>query len=172
MRHWLIPVAIAALAGTASAQTDRLQVGAHVRLSAPSITEQRVVGHIAYRSADTLVIRSTGTAPAQYVVPITAIRVAEVGRRERLKPALIGAAIGGAIGLPLYDPILTNISVAGGSLTYSNEAAIGSCAAAAVLGATIGAFVGNERWDRLRVEPIVVSTEGRRRAALAVRVPF
>lgn len=172
MRHWFIPVAIATLAGTASAQTDRLQVGAHVRLSAPSITEQRVVGRITYRSGDTLVIQSTGTALAQYIVPVTAIRAAEVGRRERLKPALIGAVIGGAIGFPLYDPFLTNINVAGSTLTYSNEAAIGTCAAAALLGATIGAFVGNERWDRLRVEPIVVSTEGRRRAALAVRVPF
>ena len=171
MRIWFIPVAIATLAGTARSQTDRLQVGAHVRLSAPSITAERVVGRIAYRTADTLVIQSTGSAPAQYVVPVAAIRAAEVGRRERLIPALLGGVIGGAIGYPLYDPVIRNITIAGGSTKYRREVALGTCATTAVLGATIGLFVGQERWDRLRVGPGVTSTGGRG-PAVAMRIAF
>jgi hypothetical protein len=159
MRHWVSLVVLAAFARTAGGQTDRLGVGARVRLSVPNISQERLVGRIERRNADTLVVSASRAGPSPYVVPLSEIRKAEVSLgHQRLIPALVGAGIGGAIGYPLYDGIIRHVSIAGGSTKYRHEVAVGTCATLAVFGAGIGALVGHERWEKLHVAPAIQGT--------------
>ena len=149
-RWWLIPVAIATLAQTATGQTERLRRGAHVRLHAPTVADTFFTAWVQSRHGDTIVVRTAGPGTPEYVVLLSTAWSVEVARKERMRPALIGGAIGAALGYPTYRYVFNCIDITsnpnGGCHKIRSSGVAGSIAGLAVFGAGAGALVGIAWW--------------------------
>ena len=177
MRSWcLIPVAIATLAQPATGQMDRLRRGAHVRLHAPAVADTIFTAWVQSRHADTIVVRISGPRTPEYVVPLATVWSVEVARKERMRPALIGGAIGAALGYPAYRYIFNCVDISNnpnaGCHKIQGSGVAGSIAGLAVLGAGTGALIGMDRWERIPLQPVVVWTGGRPQSFLSGQVRF
>jgi hypothetical protein len=175
-RWWLVPVAIATVAHAAVGQTDRLRRGAHVRLHAPAVADTIFTGWVQSRHADTIVVRTSGPRTPEYVVLLSTVRSVEVARKERMRPALIGGAIGAALGYPAYRYFFNCIDILndpnGGCHKIRGSGVAASIAGLAVLGAGTGALVGMERWERIPLQPVVVWTGGRPQSVIGGHFRF
>jgi hypothetical protein len=131
------------------AQTDELQPGVRVRITAPGIVAGRYVGTVLSRSGDTVMVGSPTAQPL--AIPSSRIVSLEIRRgKSRGDGALRGIKWGIPIGLALGA-----VTVGFADCTdCSNDAgqALGWIAlngvSGAIWGAGIGALIGRERWER------------------------
>ena len=156
--------AIAAAQGGASVE---LLSGARVRVTTPATG--RFVGTVVSATADSVRVELAGGASMALPTPaITQLELSTGARRQGWRGAgiglLVGAGVGGAIGLATYrrtqcdDPILDAIVCSlvdqtSRSVTMISDATLGG-AAGALVGALIGS-VPHERWVRVPLERTV-----------------
>jgi hypothetical protein len=151
MRLATLCVALVACASALHAQASELQPGARVRLEAPGITAARFTGTILSRTGDTLVVGGPDIAPVR--IPMSSISSLEVSRgSSRMEGVKRGLAWGVPIGLGFGTivAIAVRSSRSADSPTDQQRAdfVLASTVSGAFWGASIGALVGRERWER------------------------
>jgi hypothetical protein len=175
-----ICLALTAVAPAARAQSNELQPGARVRVTAPGIVANRYVGTVLARHGDTLELGGPNAAPVR--IPIERIASAEVSRgSSRADGAKRGLVWGIPIGLlagALSDASRKSIpsSCYGDAACEPDEPSTATqlligAAAGAAWGAGIGALVGRERWDHFDIgaRSAFDRRDGRTRFGVAVR---
>lgn len=137
-----------------AADTTFVQTGERVRVRAPRVSSDRLIGNLTSLGADTLVL---ATERGGAIIPIATSDLAEIqvsqGKKSNTILGLtVGAGVGvaSAVGLAIWacnadDDGCTAGMVAGGSL--------GVLAVTAGLGAGIGALIKTERWRDARLPP-------------------
>lgn len=136
------------------------RVGDRVRISAPSIRDDRYVGRVESLPRDSIMLDTTGvrrrlgfdTGPVlveefrRVTIPTNAIQSIDIStgrthRRSTVKGAIIGglggAALFGATNLPEINPTFTD---------FLDGAAIG-VVVGAVAGGVVGYLLGGEKWQ-------------------------
>jgi len=148
--------ALTATAPVSVAQSNELQPGARVRVSAPGILAGHYVGTILSRSRDTLQLGGPNAAPVS--VPVNRITSLEVSRgKSRLHGAgrgvLWGAPIGLVVGLASANSLedCTDFGCGDASSGEREAYVLASTLGGALWGAGIGALVGRERWEHFAV---------------------
>lgn len=142
--------------------------GARVRVTAPRLAPEPLVGAVEALPGETLVLESRKRGPAVRI-PLDEITRLEISRgRPRRKGALLGAAIGGAVGLA--------ITLSCSSESDCDTAAVGALygLGGLALGAAVGAAATRERWEdlppkRIRVSLVPTCRGLAIRASLALR---
>jgi hypothetical protein len=171
-----ICLALTATAPVALAQSNELQPGARVRVTAPGIVAGRYVGTVLSRSGDTLQLGGPNAAPV--TLPMNRITSLEISRgKSRLRGAgrgvLWGAPIGLVIGLATENSLEScgDFGCSDASSTERGAYVVASVIGGAAWGAGIGALVGRERWERFEVSPRSAFDyrDGRTRYGVAVR---
>ena len=168
--------ALIALAPVAQAQSNELQPGARIRVSAPGIVAGRYVGTILSKNGDTLQLGGPNTAPVN--VPVSRITSLEISRgKSRLHGAgrgvlwgtPIGLLIGAASANSLND--CTDFGCSDASSDEQGAYILGSTLGGALWGAGIGALVGRERWEHFDVgaRSAFDYRDGRSRFGIAVK---
>lgn len=136
----------------ARGQIEELRPGARARIRAPGALGGEAEGIILARRADTVVVGRPGAASVD--VPVPLITRASVYRgRTSGAGALEGAKWGAGIGLGLG---LANMgfSDCSGEHCGAGDNVVGVATFAALgagVGSLVGAVVGSERWERLRL---------------------
>ena len=160
IRRTALPICLAltAVAPATAAQSNELQPGARVRVSAPGIVAGRYVGTVLTRNGDTLQLGGPSSAPV--TVPMGRITSLEISRgKSRLSGAgrgvLWGVPIGLAFGLATANSLehCTDFGCRDASSGERGAYVLASMLAGGVWGAGIGALVGRERWERFDVAP-------------------
>jgi hypothetical protein len=168
-------IVLAAPVDTLAQQATFVAPGARVRVSAPSVAGQRLVGTVARLDADTIVVRSDGWGN-DLAVPLGSVTALDVGRGRQsraLRFGGIGAAIGAVIGTFL---MIVDEGTSAPNVQITDEEPplewvarpvwqkvrypLLSAAAGFGIGAIIGVAFPGERWEavpleglRLRVTP-------------------
>lgn len=148
-------------------QLQFLETGTRVRIYAPQVEDEKLVGHVHVLSSDSVFL-TRGRRPG-VSIPLDAVEGVEISAgRDRLRGALYGAA-GGTL-------------VVGGLIALANSEAANPTHAAtfalqlgvlggALPGAAIGALIGVEEWETFTPAPqvsIAPSGDG----AIAVTLSF
>jgi len=171
-----ICLVLTAVAPVALAQSNELQPGARVRVSAPGIVAGRYVGTVLSWNGDTLQLGGPNVAPV--TVPMSRITSLEVSRgKSRLSGAgrgvLWGTPIGLVIGLASANSLedCTDFGCSDASSGERGAYVLASALGGALWGAGIGALVGRERWEQFDVTPRSAFDfrDGRTRFGVAVR---
>ncbi len=171
----VLVIALAAAADLAAQQDTLVVPGARVRVTAPTVAENHLVGTVAAVDADTLVLgvnHGTSSCFGQGVtimklsIPFASMTSLEVSRGKKSNVGkglgigfLAGAALGAAIGFAAGDD-------PPGFLAFSSEqkaaagAILGSLAGG-VIGGVVGATGPSERWETVPLDQIRVSLEPR-----------
>lgn len=133
--------------------------GARIRVSAPSFSRDRLIGTVASKSADTLVVKvENGAAPLS--IPLVSITRLEVSRGKvargvnALKGAgiglLVGAGVGVVAGLVIDDP--QNNEITAGAWALFGAGVLGG--AGLLTGGIVGFARSNERWKKVPLERV------------------
>jgi hypothetical protein len=169
MRSIWMGVAAGLVAATmAQAQQAELDVGARVRVFAPSLAAKGLEGTVAH-NGDTLVLVVSG---ARVRIPATVVQRLELSRGRSgadgaRRGVVWGAAFGAVLGAISTEEARYALGgscvdseyecdgtpTAGQRVTYVGTMIIGG----AVWGALIGAIVGRERWDAIPIERVAVT---------------
>ena len=166
-RHIAFALLLAvSLSQPVTAQLIEVQPGARVRIEAPGAVAGSYEGTVLARTADTLILGGPHVSPIRVpIAQITGLEISHGMSRER------GAKIGMKWGVPITTAlgasILTAIAADDSCPTCyplkASEVVSGlalSALVGAIYGASIGAMIGKERWDRFELP---------RGAAIAVR---
>jgi hypothetical protein len=164
----LLPVSLAAQPETNSAGPVEIGVGQRVRIVAPSVLRERVVGSILGLDAASITVVDT-TRGGVKIVPRAAVQTVELsqGRKGAPKRALIGAAVGLATALGLAALAF------GDDFSPTPEAIVKSPGiyAFAGLGALVGGISTRERWVAVPLAQAPLATQ-RRSGRIGVVVSF
>ncbi len=161
------------------AQLVELQPGARVRVQAPGVVAGPLEATVVARARDTVTL--TTSRGARVPVPLAAITAVEVSRgRSHRDGAVNGLAWGTGVGLAtgLLSAIVDDAaSAACAGEPCATDGTPGEIVAAsfmtgAALGASIGAILGAEHWERLTIPTYVTVRPSRTGLALAVVVQF
>ena len=178
VRSTALPVCLAVISAlpVARAQSNELQPGARVRVSAPGIVANHYVGTVLSRSGDTLQLGGPNAAPVN--VPVNRITSLEISRgKSRLRGAgrgvLWGTPIGLVVGLASANSLEDCSDFGCGDASSGERGAyvLASTLGGALWGAGIGAIVGRERWEHFDVgaRTSLDYRDGRTRFGAAVR---
>lgn len=171
-----ICLALTAVAPVALAQSNELQPGARVRVTAPGIVANRYVGTVLSHRGDTLQLGGQNAAPV--LVPLDRVTSLELSRgKSRLSGAgrgvVWGVPIGLALGLATANSLedCTDFGCRDVSSGERSAYVVASALGGGIWGAGIGALVGRERWERFDVGPRAAFDyrDGRTRLGFAVR---
>jgi len=156
-----------------------LQPGTRVRVQAPGVVASSLEATVVTRARDTVTLTTSRGVPIP--VPLAAITAAEVSRgRSHRDGAVKGLAWGTAVGLAtgLLSAVIDDAASAAcaGEPCASNgtpgEIVAVSFMTGAALGASIGAIMGVEHWERLTMPTYVAVQPSRAGLALVVTVQF
>lgn len=168
MRRSLLLIAASAVATSACAANThlgRVDLGTRVRISAPDVSSDRLVGEVASLGPDTVAVRLDESLALQ-LVPLVSVERIELSRGfMRGSPVLVlaGAAIGTGVGVAVVVDVLSedcDPNAPFGELCGLNTLAWLTIPTFGSLGAFAGWLVGqpftSERWrqvplDQLRV---------------------
>ena len=157
----VLVIALAAAADLAAQQDTLVVLGARVRVTAPTVAENRLVGTVAAVDADTLVL-GVKHGTSSLAIPFASMTSLEVSRGKKSNVGkglgigfLAGAALGAVIGFAAGDD-------PPGFLAFSSEqkAAAGAILgglAGGVIGGVVGATGPSERWETVPLDQIRVS---------------
>jgi hypothetical protein len=157
MRALNFAVALTAVLPLASlrAQFAEVQPGARVRLSAPSALGQTLTGTVLARPHDSVTVARQGTLPV--TIALADLRSLEISEgKSRSAGAKRGAIIGGSI-LGVLGIVAAAAAesckpdVVFDCYEFSWSAVPLTIASGALYGAGIGALIGREKWQTLRV---------------------
>ncbi len=152
----------AALQVVAQEQPAGLKRGHKVRVYAPSISGERIVGEVGQLTDEIVEILPSGQSHARHRVPLAEVERLEISRGSWSIPLglVIGSMAGAVASLPLAKQCGEDVP----SMGYSaGECAImvpvGFGLAGGALGAGIGWLIGADNWeaipfDQLRVQPV------------------
>jgi len=182
--HLIAVLALTTPVNLLAQQEARIAPGDRVRVMAPSISADLLVGTVLEVGADTCLLAIEGHAPP-YSLPFTSIRRLDLSRGTRSntgKGAKIGAVIGAGLGAVLGGLIATEERLVNPSCDPDNNLfgcqteettdyavvaafAVGLAVVGAGAGALIGAVSKSERWKavplgELRVGPSPVTEDG------------
>jgi uncharacterized protein YcfJ len=146
LRSLFALVAILATAPTARAQYAApgwMSTGSRIRVTAPSLSTDPIVGRLLLYTTDSLLL-AAGDGEVRMRVPMSLVRTVEVSEgRDRLDWAVKGAGIG----------LVAGILIGGAAFAHSEANSLASVAggiAGGVIGAPLGGVVGAlaapERW--------------------------
>jgi len=161
------------------AQLVELQPGARVRVQAPGVVAGPLEATVVARARDTVTL--TTSRGTRVPVPLAAITAVEVSRgRSHRDGAVHGLAWGTGVGLAtgLLSAIVDDAASAScAGEPCANDGTPGEIVAAsfmtgAALGASIGAILGAEHWERLTIPTYVAVRPSRAGLALVVAVQF
>jgi hypothetical protein len=139
-------VTMLALAPTARAQyavAGWMSTGSRIRVTAPSLSTDPIIGRLLHYSTDSLLL-AAGDGEVRMRMPMSLVRTVEVSEgRDRSGWALKGAGVGLVVG----------ILVGGASLAHDDPEGLATLAGGiaggivgAPLGAVVGALLAPERW--------------------------
>ncbi len=164
----VLVIALAAAADLAAQQDTLVVPGARVRVTAPTVAENHLVGTVAAVDADTLVL-GVNHGTSSLAIPFASMTSLEVSRGKKSKAGL-GAIIGAPIGLVAGALIGYAASGGGGTFPLGEglerlEEGGDAMAAGALLGGLtgglIGALIGSsikvDRWETVPLDRIRVS---------------
>jgi hypothetical protein len=169
---------VAALVLTAQAdlfaqQEPQVAPGDRVRVTAPTIDRDPLVGTLVSMGPDTCVLEVEGRAEplALPLAPVTRLEVSRGQKSHTLWGAGIGLVAGGAAGAAIgsassrgdeYSGLVTLAYAAGGAWL------------GLLFGTAIGAVIRTERWELVDLQPVRVglTPHGRRGLAVSVSVAF
>lgn len=145
----------------AAAQTE-VRPGAKIRIDAPGIVADHLVGTVLTRTADTLVVGGPEVAPISIsIARITSLEVSH--GKSHSAGAIKGLQWGGGIGFGLGLAFIPLLSCPGstGTSSYCNDASSSDkalfvwvlTASGLFYGSIIGAIAGKEEWDRFDLVP-------------------
>ena len=150
MDRTLLVVFLVAIAPLAGAQVVDLPPGAHVRIEAPTVAARRFEATVLARMDDTLAVQLEDRPPLR--IWMARIRALEVGSPSRLVGAYRGAGFGLPVGMGVAYYGIAHATCTLGSCSRIRPATVTTLVFGAI-GATIGAFVGGERWNLLDLTP-------------------
>jgi hypothetical protein len=159
----VVVLAILLLSASAlPAQVSELTLGTRVRLRAPEAVAGRLTGVIVGQGGDSLVVTRPNALPITLRLPqLTQLEVSR-GRshgRGAMKGALWGGSIMAVFGVLFVDGA-TTCDGPPTNLTCEETTLLESAAYGAVsgvlVGATIGAFVGSEHWERITMPRLAI----------------
>lgn len=151
MRILLLLAALVSLNNAAGAQASlpELPSGTRVRIRAPSAVEKNIVGTIAAYGGDSLTI-TRGKANRNLTLHLDDIASIDRSRgRDHALGAVIGAAGGAIVGV-ILGVVCVSVCPKKNS-SDANLAPIGGFVIGVPAGAVLGALVGLERWQRVKV---------------------
>ncbi|SRR6266566_692982 len=154
-----------------AAQGDSVAPGDRVRLVAPPVSQERLIGTVLSRRADTLVLHVPDAA-AQVAVPLAAIERLEVSR-GRHGHAFAGFAVGFLVGAAAEGVAYANCQ----GLLCPHRDGAGLAVTTGLLlglpGLVIGALIRSEDWERVPLPRLSVGAgPGRRGVTVGLAVRF
>jgi hypothetical protein len=148
-----------------------LQPGMRVRIRAPNVVDGQLTGKIASRTAEALVV--TDERRGEFTVPVAAMSELNVSRGSShsagaLKGAMWGAGLGLGVGLMFAAVPNSERHSHSGYAGYglgpptAEEGILLGCGGGLVIGFSLGALAGSERWDRVHIPASIAVVPARR----------
>lgn len=151
IRILLLSAALVSFSSAAGAQgsLSELTSGTRVRIRAPGATEGNLIGTIAAAGGDSLTI-TRGKANRNLTLHLDDIASIDRSRgRDHALGAVIGAGGGAIVGV-ILGAVCVSVCAKKNS-SDANLAPIGGFVIGVPAGAVLGALVGLERWQRLKI---------------------
>jgi len=168
----LAALALLLIASASVASTVRLSVGDRVRITARSVAPKPMIGRIVYGDLLQVTIALDGgkgdSAEVTRGVAWESIDQIQrsLGKRSSVRrTALEGAAVGFALGA-LFHAAADDDADHPSFLTYS----LGGAAAFGILGASLGLYLSNEKWEQLPLDSRVGLRFGAPSTSLALGI--
>lgn len=154
--------------------------GARVRVRAPSVSRDRLVGTVLEMGADTCVLEVENWADP-LALPLASLETLEVSRGTKSNAgtgALIGGLAGGVLGLALGVVVAAEAADEGAPQMWGLVEEPYDALAVAAIGVGAGAYVGlgigagkrSDRWEEVPLDRLRVSLVPQRRPALVFSV--
>ncbi len=174
-----VSLLLAPLDGLSAQQPPPIEPDSRIRVTAPNVGADKVVGTFLGAAGDTLRVQTESQAPL--AIPFAFVTRLDVSRGKKSRVVrgavlvgVIGAVVGGAVGL--VTPQFACETPSGCPVDWGEAgklAALGGVIGAAV-GGGIGALTKTDRWEKVPLDQLRVSLVPQRdgRFALGLSVRF
>ncbi len=166
----LVSAALAApLSGSAGQAIPPVAPGTRVRITAPSLGADKLIGTVVPSPADTLMVRPADRMTA-VAIPLASMTRLEV-RNGQKSHLLLGAAIGfvaGATSLGIGSAVVCNREDSDCSKYHTVTFTVLGGLSGGAAGALMGSLIQTDRWDRVPLERLRVGLAPRRGGGIRI----